>query len=166
MLWIMGTLVLLVLLAAIVFDIGSMTIPNSLCAFLALAFLLTAALVGMAPMTVGLHVLCGFVVLCFTFAMFAMNWMGGGDAKLIAATAVWFGPTMDLASYILLASVFGGVLTLALLAVRARTQLLPATGVVFLDRLLHPTTGIPYGVALGLAGIIVFRQGSWGALLF
>ena len=64
----------------------------------------------MAPAVFGLHVLTGAAVLLLTFSLFALNWMGGGDAKLIAATALWFGPSALLADYVLLAAMLGGLL--------------------------------------------------------
>ena len=46
-----------------------------------------------------------------------MGWIGGGDAKLAAATALWFGFD-HLLDYLLYASLFGGALTLVLLQFR------------------------------------------------
>ncbi|MFD2237897.1 A24 family peptidase [Aureimonas populi] len=151
------------MILAMVSDIRSMTIPNRLCLFLVAAFAVSALAAGMAPAAIGIHALTGLLVLALTFCLFALNWMGGGDAKLIAATALWFGPGAGLADYVLLSALFGGALTLCLLGARALAR--PATGIVFLDRLLHPRTGVPYGVALGAAGIIVFLQGPFAATL-
>ena len=81
------------------------------------------------------------------------------DAKLLAATAVWFGPTPMLLEYILFASIYGGLLTIGLLTIRAFLQ--PVTGVAFIDRLLERETGIPYGIALGLAGLTVYSGSVW-----
>lgn len=151
-----------IMLLAIASDIRSMTIPNRLNVALVLAFALSALWAGMPAAKAGAHLLAGLGALLVTAFLFARGWMGGGDAKLIAATALWFGPTLALLDYVLLASVFGGVLTLALLG--ARSLVRPATGVVFLDRLLGPTNGIPYGVALGLAGIGVAVAHDWAAV--
>lgn len=150
------------MIGAVVSDIRSMTISNRLNLALVLAFALSALWAGIAPATAGAHLLAGLGTLLVTAFLFARGWMGGGDAKLIAATALWFGPTLALLDYVLLASVFGGVLTLALLGARAVVR--PATGVVFLDRLLGPANGIPYGVALGLAGIGVAVTHDWAAV--
>ena len=46
-----------------------------------------------------------------------MGWIGGGDAKLAAATALWFGFDF-LLDYLVYASLFGGVLTLVLIQFR------------------------------------------------
>ncbi len=53
-------------------------------------------------------------MLVIRIAFFAKGWIGGGDAKLSAATALWLGND-HLFEYALLASVFGGVLTLVFL---------------------------------------------------
>ena len=50
-----------------------------------------------------------------TFAMFAFGGMGGGDAKLMAATALWMGFGINLLGYLVTSAVLGGVLTLAIL---------------------------------------------------
>ena len=57
-----------------------------------------------------MHALCGAVILVFTFALFTFGWIGGGDAKLAAATALWLGWT-PLADYGLVSALAGGALT-------------------------------------------------------
>ena len=59
-----------------------------------------------------MHALCGAAMLVFTFALFNLGWIGGGDAKLAAATALWLGWT-PLADYGLASALAGGALTLA-----------------------------------------------------
>ena len=62
-------------------------------------------------------------MLAVAFVFFARGWIGGGDAKLAAATALWLGFD-HLLPYLLYASIFGGVLTLAM--IRFRLMPLPA----------------------------------------
>lgn len=140
-------------------DLVSMTIENRVSTLLLVSFVCVALLVGFPPERIAAHVGVGFLCLLVTFGMFAAGWMGGGDAKLIAATAVWFGPTADLGGYAMAASLYGGALTMLLLA--ARAQFVPATGVDFVDRLLERETGVPYGIALGAAGLTTFTSGRW-----
>ena len=99
----------------------------------------------------------GLCLLLFTFALYAFGKIGGGDAKLAAASAVWmgWGPVID---YLLIASLLGGAL--ALLILFGRTFALPLfmlkqPGIVNLHK---PKGRIPYGVALGLAAVIVYPQ--------
>jgi prepilin peptidase CpaA len=157
-------LLLLVFPAIIVYsgvsDLLRMTISNRVTLGLAGAFFVMAALTGMPLATMGSHLAAGGLVLLITFACFAFGWIGGGDAKIAAATALWFGFD-QLFSYVLIASVFGGVLTLVIL--QARTMALPAIAArqPWIVRLHHPKTGIPYGIALAAAALVIYPHTSW-----
>ncbi|MCE7026569.1 A24 family peptidase [Jiella avicenniae] len=140
-------------------DLLEMKIENRVMIVLAAAFVPAAYLVGMPWPTFGGHLLVGFLCLSVTFAMFAAGWMGGGDAKLIAATALWFGPSMLSAEYLLFSALVGGALTVTLLVLRG--HFLPVTGVEFVDRLMETETGVPYGIALGAAGLYVYSDSFW-----
>lgn len=135
-------------------DLLTMTIPNRVSLLLVAGFLCFAGAIGLPWTTIGWHLLAGLMVLTCTFGMFAAGWIGGGDAKLAAATAIWcgFGTLME---YSLIASVLGGGLTLFIL--HARTYMLPSfvQGWAWLTRLHDDKTGIPYGIALAAAGLIV-----------
>lgn len=157
---ILGTVIFVgCMTAAMLSDLLSMTIPNRLQAALAGGFVLCALMSGWTLQAAGLHVIVGIIALLLTFGCFVAGWMGGGDAKLIAATALWFGPTPHLLDYLFNAALFGGFLTLGLLA--ARAVVAPTTGVAFLDRLLGRETGVPYAVALGPAGLVAFASSPW-----
>jgi prepilin peptidase CpaA len=138
-------------------DLFTMTIPNRVSLLLIAAFVALALLTGMPLKTFGLHIGAGLVVLTVTFTMFALGWIGGGDAKLAAAIGLWcgFGVLLD---YLLIASVLGGLLTLIILY--WRTSNLPgfALKVMWIFRLHHHKTGIPYGIALAAAGLIVYPE--------
>ncbi len=134
-------------------DLSHMIISNRLVLFLVALFVVFAVSADWSAARLGLHAATGGAVLLLTFGAFALGWMGGGDAKLIAATALWFGPTLALWDYLFFASLLGGVLTLTILL--ARACLRPTTGNPSVDRLLDPASGVPYGVALGAAGILV-----------
>ncbi|WAP67174.1 A24 family peptidase [Jiella pelagia] len=140
-------------------DLLEMKIENRAMIILAAAFVPAALLIGMPWSVVGSHLLVGFLCLCVTFALFAAGGMGGGDAKLIAATALWFGPSMLSVEYILFSALIGGGLTVTLLVLRG--HLLPVTGVEFVDRLMERDTGVPYGIALGAAGLYVYSSSFW-----
>ena len=64
------------------------------------------------------HMAAAVAVLAVTFTFFAQGWIGGGDAKLAAATALWLGFD-HLLPYVLYASIFGGILTLAIIKFQA-----------------------------------------------
>jgi prepilin peptidase CpaA len=141
-------------------DLLTMRISNRLVLLLAAAFLPVALLAGLSLEQVGMHLLCGLAVLVVTFTLFALRWIGGGDAKLAAATALWLG--FDLTpAYLLYASLFGGLLTLALLGMR-RVPLEPLfagrPSLHWLSRLHDPKQGVPYGIAMAIAGLLIYSQ--------
>ena len=140
-------------------DLLSMTIANRVSILLAIFFIPAALLAQMPLGDIGLHLAVGLISLTLTIFMFSAGWMGGGDAKLLAATTIWFGPTPLLLEYLILGAFYGALLTISLLYIRA--QVAPATGVTFVDRLLHSQTGIPYGIALGIAGLTVYSHSIW-----
>ena len=93
-------------------------------------------------------------------SFFACGWIGGGDAKLAAATALWLGFD-QLMNYLLYASLIGGVMTL--LMIRLRTMPLPAAlqGQEWAQRLHRLDGGVPYGIALAAAALLVYPNTSW-----
>jgi prepilin peptidase CpaA len=138
-------------------DLFTMTIPNRICVALALGYLALAVALGVPLAVVAIHLSCGLVVLVAAFAMFSKGWIGGGDAKLAAATALWLGWALIL-DYGLLVSLLGGVITLALIV--GRKMRLPSWAARFdwIARLHHPESGVPYGIALAAAGLVLYPQ--------
>jgi prepilin peptidase CpaA len=106
------------------------------------------------------HLAAGTAVLAVAFLCFACRWIGGGDAKLAAATALWLG-FGNLFDYLIYTSILGGALTLII--VLFRTIPLPAVlvGSQWAERLHRHDGGIPYGIALAAAALIVYPQSEW-----
>ncbi|ESR24825.1 A24 family peptidase [Lutibaculum baratangense] len=146
------------------FDALTMTIPNRISIALVLSFALAAILVGLPAAGVWAHVGAGALALAVGFACFALGWIGGGDAKLAAAAALWIGWS-HLLEYALLFSILGGVLTLAILMGRQLPlpQMLCRVG--WIDRLHDRNTGIPYGIALAAAALVLFPETGWMSLI-
>jgi prepilin peptidase CpaA len=145
-------------------DLLTMTISNRLTLGLAAAFFLVAPLSGIDLSTFGFHIAAGTVVLAIAFACFAFGWIGGGDAKLAAVIALWLGPR-HVPSFILLASLFGGVLTIAILHFRRQTW--PAfVNQAWVQRLHDAKSGVPYGVALAAAALAIYPHTTWMGLAF
>ncbi|WP_158815233.1 prepilin peptidase [Methylocapsa sp. S129] len=138
-------------------DLFTMTIPNRVCIALVLGYFALAVAVGLPLTAVAIDLSCGLVVLVLTFALFSQGWIGGGDAKLAAATALWLGWALIL-DYGLLASVLGGVLTLALILSRKAPLPAWAARLDWVARLHHPESGVPYGIALAAAGLALYPQ--------
>ena len=145
-------------------DLLTFTIPNRLCLALAVGYLIFAAMLGAPALDVLLNVSCGLAILVITFAMSHFGLIGGGDAKLAAATAAWLGWT-TIVDYGLAAALFGGVLTFLLLG--ARMVPLPAVlgRIDWLARLHNANAGVPYGIALAAAGLMQYPNSSiWAAV--
>lgn len=136
-------------------DLVTMTISNRLSIALFVGFFAVAALVGMPFSDMARHMIASAMVLVFAFGFFARGWIGGGDAKLAAATALWLG-FPHLMDYLLVAAILGGALTLLIL--QARKWPLPRflARQPWIVRLHAVETGIPYGIALAAAGLIVY----------
>jgi prepilin peptidase CpaA len=99
-------------------------------------------------------------VLVVSFVLFTQGWIGGGDAKLAAATALWFGFD-HLLDYLIYASLFGGVLTIALLQFRRwpLPDVLARQG--WIERLHERSGGVPYGIALAAAALVIYPHTNW-----
>lgn len=142
------------------YDLFTMTIPNRITLALIAAFAVFAPLAGMGWETALWHIGVAIVVLVVGFGLFSLGVMGGGDAKLLAASALWFGTAFTL-PYLLAASVMGGVLTLIIVIAR-RVHLPNALmSIAWIARLHDKKQGIPYGAALGPAALYVFLGSPW-----
>ena len=136
-------------------DLFTMTVPNRIALLLVAGFAVLAPLVGFGWSEIGFHVILAGAALVVTFAMFSFGWIGGGDAKLFAATCLWLGPEMILI-YAIYAALIGGALTLGILFLRSVPLPAPFNSQGWLVRLHSPTEGVPYGIALAAAGLLVY----------
>ena len=144
-------------------DLFTMTISNRLSIALLVVFVPFAAMAGLSIHEIGIHMACGLGVLVATFMMFAFGWIGGGDAKLAAATALWVGWD-HLLDFGLDSTLLGGALTLAILAIRQVPMPRFAVATGWIMRLHEQGAGVPYGIALAAAGLIVYPDtGLWAA---
>jgi len=141
-------------------DLFTMTISNRITLALIAGFLVLAGFTGMSAHDVLMHAGAALTVLAVTFTFFSFGWIGGGDAKLAAATALWLGFD-HLLPYLLYASIFGGVLTFALI----RFRLMPLPQALadrqWVKRLHHANSGVPYGIALAAAALLIYPHTSW-----
>ena len=136
-------------------DLMTMTIPNAIPVALALGYLGLSAALGVPAETVVFGLTCGVAALGVALFLYSRKWVGGGDAKLAAAIALWLGWDGVLV-FVVTASIFGGLLALTILA--ARTRLLPEALArpTWIARLRRRGSGVPYGIALAAAGVIQF----------
>jgi prepilin peptidase CpaA len=139
-------------------DLLTMTISNRVSLALVACFLVMAYASGMPlPVILSSHIACGAAVLALTFGLFAFGWIGGGDAKLAAATAVWLG-WPNLMDYGLEASILGAVLTIGILYLRKYRLPPELLNRAWLARLHRAGNGVPYGIALAVAGLALYPE--------
>ena len=144
-------------------DLINMKIPNWIPCGLLVGNVATSIWLRMSWADITLNLSCGVVCLIFSVYLFERGWIGGGDAKLGAATAVWVG-WGSLINYGLTVSISGGLLTLLMLAYRA-APLPPALATQsWIARLHDRDSGIPYGIALAVAGLTQYPHTQiWAA---
>ncbi len=148
---------------AAVMDVFTMTIPNRISLALIAVFPLAALLAGLSMHTALMHVAAFAIVLAFGIALFALNLLGGGDAKLLAAGALWVGID-QLLPFIVYVTVAGGALALTFVAVR----MVPAGAFRLPEwaaRLHKSGNGIPYGLAICAGGLFVYPKTALFKLL-
>ncbi|WP_416065151.1 prepilin peptidase [Rhizobium sp. ZK1] len=140
---------------AAISDLLTMTIPNRVSLILIIAFAVLAPLSGLAIPVIGMHALGAAIVFGICFTLFALNVMGGGDAKLLSAAAIWFGYDPPLLSFLAYVGVIGGLVTLAILSIRAQANTILAIGLPIPNSLLLAKK-IPYGIAIAIGGFLAF----------
>lgn len=141
-------------------DLLTMTIANRVSLVLVGGFLILAMLCGLSGADIASHFGAAGAVLAVAFFCFAFGWIGGGDAKLAAATALWlgFGHLFD---YLVYASILGGALTLAIVQFRSLPMPHVLAGREWAERLHRHGGGVPYGIALAAAALVIYPQTEW-----
>jgi prepilin peptidase CpaA len=141
-------------------DLFTMTISNRVSLILVAGFFALAFTTGMNLDDVLSHTGAALAVLAVTFIFFARGWIGGGDAKLAAAITLWIG-FEHLLNFALYASLFGGLLTI--LMIRFRLMPLPERleKEEWALRLHRLDGGVPYGIALAAAALVVYPHTDW-----
>jgi prepilin peptidase CpaA len=130
-------------------------IGNRTCLILAAAFLPYAVLAAEPAVRLAPHLLVAAGVLALTFGLFSFHWLGGGDAKLIPAIALWLGPAHIL-SFMVTLALAGGAFALLLLALRVALRTFPALDARFPCPKIAgwARNGIcPYGVPISFAAL-------------
>lgn len=141
-------------------DLFTMTISNRVSLALIAGFAVMAFATGMGSHDILSHIGAAAAVLAVTFAFFSRGWIGGGDAKLAAATALWLGFD-QLMNYLLYASLLGGLLTI--IVIHFRFMPLPAalSRQDWARRLHRVDAGVPYGIALAISALLVYPETFW-----
>jgi len=123
-------------------DLVSMTISNKISIALMVGFMVFALWMQMDIVTIGWHWAMFAIVLVISFTLFALGVIGGGDAKLAAATALWLGweHTME---YVLIFAVMGGLMALVILRLRSLQLPERVSKVSWIARLYNADAGVP-----------------------
>ncbi len=98
----------------------------------------------------------GMIVFVGGLGCFSGGWLGGGDVKLAAVSALWLGPETVI-SYILWTAILGSMVTLSIMVLRRRRAI--EAGLPYDSR-----ASLPYGPGMALAAIILFPQSNWGLM--
>ncbi len=142
---------------AAVSDFRSMTIPNRLTLALAAAFVPVAFMLQLPLSQWGVHLGLGFAGLVIGMICFMLRFMGGGDAKLIAAASLWLG-LQGCFAFVIYTALAGGALTLGLLFARKTFYPYAAGLPGYISRHLEPKGDIPYGIAICAGGLFAIAQ--------
>jgi len=138
-------------------DLVTMKITNWISVALVVLFFPVALMSGLGFTGVGVHLGVGLLALLVGMGMFALNWIGGGDAKLIAASCLWLGWSGS-ALFLLWTAVAGGLFCLLLILARQHLQFLTPKAPGWVARLLEPKGHITYGVAIALGALLAFPE--------
>lgn len=144
-------------------DLTTLKIRNRVVLASLSAYVVLAPLAGFDPSHIFWSAAAAAIVLAAGFLLFALGWIGGGDAKLAAVTALWCGADQT-AAYLLYAALLGGGLTTILLIFRAQPMPARLASAGWVVRLHSRQCGVPYGVALALAGLMVIHDTRWSSL--
>jgi len=165
----LSSLMLLILPALVIIaglkDAVSFTIPNWISVAAALAFVPAAMAVGADFPAIGVHLSIGAAALAAAIGMWSLRWIGGGDAKLFAASALWLGwPAIGL--FALVTALAGGGLAVALLNLRSGwARAFVPVGPRWVERLREHGGDVPYGVAIAIGALVAFPQSDLVKLL-
>jgi len=155
----------LVMVAAMITDARRFEIPNSL----PLALVLAWPVVAVAGDLPGLQIAWACAIACglllLGIALYAFAILGGGDAKLIAAAALWTGAG-ETGSFLLYTALLGGLVALGVMLARHQTLLPAALARRTLVTRLRGEAHVPYALAIGPAGLLVYPRLPFALGLF
>ncbi|MEI6557570.1 MAG: prepilin peptidase [Rhodospirillaceae bacterium] len=158
----LGVVFATTMVVAMVWDLATFEIPDTLSLVL-LATATLALLAGPGWAALAGHAAGALGAFAFGVAMFALGQWGGGDVKFLAAASLWLGWPL-LIGYLVWVALAGGALGLLVLAFRRFTRPESWAARPWLARLHRAEQGLPYGVALGIGGLVMLRPAVAGLL--
>jgi len=151
----------LLIIVAATSDVLSRRIPNKLTLLIALLFFPVALSAGIPVLKIVVHACCGIAVLGLGYAFFSWKFIGGGDAKLLAAGAVWFG-LEGLATFLMMTAVAGGLLALVILVWSLIAIDVEIRGSPIAPLVRRYVPAVPYGCAIAV-GALLTASGNWSS---
>ena len=136
-------------------DFLEMTIPNWIPTLLIIIFLALSPFIGLTFVEIAWHFAAALIVFSACFALFAINVMGGGDAKLLTSLALWYGFDSSLIQLLAYTGYLGGLLTVSIILLRANWDKLATVG-IRLPETMMAARKIPYAIAIGAAGLLTY----------
>jgi prepilin peptidase CpaA len=142
------------LVAAAISDVRSLIIPNRYCLAIGLLYPAHILSTGAGADWIGAIAICG-VLLVVGFLLHVGKIIGGGDAKLATAVALWAGTELFV-EFLVITGITGGAMALALW-LRHRLSRAASAGAFFFtppdpDFVKQP---MPYAVAIAAGGLYV-----------
>lgn len=138
-------------------DLRVYQIPNWISIFVALAFLPCAATANITLVDFSIHIAVGFLVLVLGMIAFAFRLLGGGDVKLFAALAIWFGWDL-VGQFALITAAIGGILGLMIIILRAPFATMIVGAMPWVKSRIFREAPMPYGIAIGVAALVLFPE--------
>ena len=149
----------LTLIAGAVSDLFRYEIPNSLSLSLLLGYVAYAIALDSDVVSAIQGLTSGLVVLVAGLVLFRLQFLGGGDVKLLAAAAPWIG-WLGLPSFLIWTALWGGLLAVVILIGRGWAKRTSIWGPQWWQRLLAVGGGVPYGIAICAGGLM-----SWTGII-
>ena len=92
-----------------------------------------------------------------TLVLYILRWFSAGDVKLLAAVALWAGPT-EILPVVFMTTLFGGIIALLILLLRKAPTIMLFRKVIDPGRLLPRWARhglVPYGIAISAAALFL-----------
>lgn len=152
---------ILLLVAAALWDAVTLTIPNYL-VLAVLALYAASWTVNFNLSDILFDLLAASIVFAVCFVLFALGWLGGGDAKLAPGAVLWADYDGFL-EFVIAMTLAGGVLAVVLLVLRYGLRAAGASQ-ERLPLVLQWASPVPYGIAISAGAILVIWLQNSAAL--
>lgn len=155
-------------------DFKQMTIPNYIPICIGMIFVAAFALQALSGYLfdhnihvfsdIKSHLIAGGLTFAIGFALFALKVVGGGDAKLAAAIALWLG-LPHISGFLIIMGFAGGLVGVFSLIFKKKKPFKDPSFSVWVSKTQNGESVVPYGIALAIGAAFGFYKGGFLALL-